>query len=138
MFKKEVLVILGIIAFLLGITFAVYRLSGVSTGVTPAVVKASKLDKKAFIYFHGLTCPHCKELNKFLEEKGLTPEKLKYQKLEVFYNEENSALMNEAAKVCGIESSNVGVPFVYDNGKCVMGTPDAEALFLEKAKALKK
>ncbi len=138
MFKKEVLIILGIVVFLLGITFAVYKLSGVGTEPAQTAVKAPKLDKKAFIYFHGLTCPHCKELNKFLEEKGLTPEKLKYQKLEVFYNEENSALMNEAAKVCGIESGNVGVPFVYDNGKCVMGTPDAEALFLEKAKALEK
>lgn len=125
--KKEILMIGGIVVLFFASVFLVYSLNQ-----PKSITQTRILNKKDFIYFYGVTCPHCKELNKFLEEKGIN-KKVKYEKLEVFYNEDNAALMKQAAEMCKIEPSGMGVPFILDHGKCVVGTPDAEKLFMEKA-----
>lgn len=128
---KQVFTIFGIVVLFVGSVFLVYSMNQPKN---PASLRT--LTKKDFIYFYGVTCPHCKELNKFLEEEGIN-KKVKYEKLEVFYNEDNAALMKQAADMCKINPSGMGVPFILDKGKCYVGTPDAKKVFLEKLKLLK-
>jgi len=84
------------------------------------------------IYYYGETCPHCIDLNKFLEENKIA-EKVNFSKKEVWGNKANAAEMEKKAAECDIERSGMGVPFVYARGKCYVGTPQAEALFKQEA-----
>ncbi len=129
--NKQVFSIIGVVVLFVGSVFLVYSMNQPKN---QAVLRT--LTKKDFIYFYGVTCPHCKVLNKFLEDKGIN-KKVKYEKLEVFYNEDNAALMKQAADMCKINPSGMGVPFILDKGKCYVGTPDAEKLFMEKFKLAK-
>lgn len=132
--KKEVVIIVAVVAILFGSTYAVYSLSGGNSGVSTNAkqVKGTSIvvpKKDDFIYFYGATCPHCKNVNEYLNKKGITPEKLGYKKLEVYYNKENAALMEGAAQVANIPEGQVGVPFVYYKGTAYIGTPEVIGLF---------
>ncbi len=86
------------------------------------------------LLFYGQECPHCKEVEKFIEENQLTS-KLKFDQLEVFHNQENGKILSEIAKKCQIENEDeVGVPFLYDSreNRCYIGTPEIEDFFKEK------
>ena len=84
------------------------------------------------VYYYGKECPHCKDLEKFLEENNIA-EKVSFAKKEVWHNLRNSSEMQKRADECGIEKSSMGVPFVWAEGKCFVGGPDAEKFFREKA-----
>lgn len=133
--KKELIIGIAAVFLFLGITYAAYALSAKDSNSSnsPTAPKTNNLVKSDFIYFWGSTCSHCKELNDWIK-KNKVYARLTYKKLEVFYNKKNSGLMQEAAQVCGIPSSQVGVPFLYDNGKCYIGTPNAQEHFTEKMK----
>lgn len=87
---------------------------------------------KDTIFFYGRECPHCKEAEKFLADNKIS-EKVKYDSAEVWHNKDNAKLMLEKTKECGLDESKVGVPLVYSQGKCYVGTPDIEAFLKEKA-----
>ncbi len=83
-------------------------------------------------YFYGAECPHCKDVMKFLEENKIA-EKVKFEKKEVWHDTANAAAMNDRAKLCGLDVNKIGVPFVFAEGKCYIGTPDVEAYFRKAA-----
>jgi len=136
--KKEYVIGIAAVFLLLGITYAAYAFTAKdqTASTSTNTVATHNLKKSDFIYFWGSTCPHCKDLNDWIK-KNKIDEKLAFKKLEVFYNKKNSNLMQEAAQVCNIPSDQIGVPFLYDNGKCYIGTPNAEDHFTEKVKANK-
>lgn len=87
------------------------------------------------VLFYGRECPHCKDLDKFLEENRIA-EKVQFDRLEVFHNSKNGAILTEKAQECGIENEKeIGVPFLYDiqENKCFVGAPDIEDFFAKKA-----
>lgn len=84
------------------------------------------------ILFYGRECPHCRDVDKFLAENKIA-DKARYDSVEVWHNKDNANLMLQKAKECGIAEDKVGVPFVWSQGKCYVGTPDVEDLFKEKA-----
>ena len=90
------------------------------------------LDPSKITYFYGAECPHCQKVNAFLEENKIA-DKVTFEKLEVWHNRGNARLMGEAAKACGLDESKVGVPFVYAEGKCLIGEPDTIDFFKQKA-----
>ncbi len=82
-----------------------------------------KTTKKLY-FFTGLECPHCREMDPLIEklEKEL---KIKLDKLEVWHNAKNAAILQKCDKVnCG------GVPFFYNEktGKSICGAVDYEIL----------
>lgn len=85
------------------------------------------------ILFYGQECPHCLELEKYLEENQIA-DKVRYDRLEVFHNSGNQAVLEEKAKECGLSESEIGVPFLFDatEKKCLMGTPEIEDFFAKK------
>lgn len=132
--KKEALIIIGVLFFLFVSTFIVFLLTSSSSSSTATKKNSSvKLSQNKLIYFYGVTCPHCKEVSNFLQKEKIE-EKLDFEKLEVYYNRDNAALMQQAAKKCGLNTNAIGVPFVYNRGKCYIGTPEVKKIFLKAVK----
>lgn len=83
------------------------------------------------ILFYGNGCPHCANVDKFVEENGVK-EKVDFRKLEIFGNKENSKLMAEKFKACGLSTESMGVPFLWDGEKCYSGDADVIEFFKQK------
>lgn len=78
-------------------------------------------NKPEMILFFGDTCPHCKNVETYINENGVK-NKLNFQELEVYNNKTNARLLGDKAKQCGLDtSSGVGVPFFFDGEKCFQG-----------------
>jgi len=92
--------------------------------------------KDKIIFYYGITCPHCKDVEEWME-KNKIEEKIKIEKKEVYQDQKNSAELNLVAKSCGLDSTSIGVPFLWADGKCYMGTPEVERVLEEKLKMKK-
>ena len=90
------------------------------------------LDGAKPIYYYGESCPHCKDVLAYLDKNDIYS-KVDFIKKEVWKDKENSKELTEAAQKCGLNPANIGVPFVYDQGKCYMGGPDVEKFFGKEA-----
>ncbi len=90
------------------------------------------LDQSVTTYFYGEECPHCKDVRKFLDENGVES-KYSFVKREVWHDRTNASLMREAANVCALSSNEIAVPFVFSEGKCLVGTPKVIEFFKQKA-----
>ena len=64
------------------------------------------------VLFYGELCPHCKDLEKFIEEKGIK-QKVDFLELEVSFNKKNGQFLLEKAEECDIPEEEIGVPFLY-------------------------
>ena len=81
------------------------------------------IDEKTPVFFYGNTCPHCADVEAWMKENKVE-EKITIIKKEVYDNRQNSQELTEAAKNCGLPIDSIGVPFLYVEGKCLVGTPD--------------
>lgn len=91
----------------------------------PQTSKKEIVSQDNFVLYYGDTCPHCIALDKYMVDNNIEarlPKKL--IKKEVFNNESNSQELSDRASICNI--SPVGVPFLWDDGKCYVGEPDAK------------
>jgi len=82
------------------------------------------INSSEMIFFYGQGCPHCVNVEKFLEENRSVEEKVKFEKLEVWKSKENTQLMIERARNCGLSEKNLGVPLFWDGSKCLIGDTD--------------
>jgi glutaredoxin len=80
------------------------------------------------VYYYGEECPHCHDVMKFLDENKIA-EKVSFEKKEVWHDKANASEMDAKVKVCGLEKNKVGVPFLFADGKCFIGTPDVTGFF---------
>ncbi len=81
--------------------------------------QVSPLENKT-ILFYGDTCPHCKVLEQFLVDNKIN-ERMTIEKREVYNDADNAKLMMDAVNRCALSEDNVGVPFLWTEGKCYMG-----------------
>lgn len=83
----------------------------------------------SYEYFWGEGCPHCANVEEFLETWEKKDE-IKIEKKEVNGNEENSNLLVQRATYCKISTYSIGIPFLFTpDGKCISGdTPIIEFL----------
>jgi len=115
-------------------------LGAVATGVVLAGLFAHSVMKPSpttaptagTIFFYGRECPHCQDVEKFLADNNISAQ-ARYDSVEVWHNQDNANLMLEKAKECGLSQDKVGVPFVWSQGKCYIGTPDVEAFFKQRS-----
>ena len=120
--KKLLLTLLlsAIVLVLLGVIFIGSKnkkTENSSTSVTP------QNSSRDIIYYYGNTCPHCKEVSDYIDKNDLM-NKLPITKKEVYENTQNANEMIAAAKECGLDTNSIGVPFVFSQRKCFIGTPD--------------
>lgn len=97
-----------------------------------SVEKIEALKNGEPILYYGDTCPHCKEVEEWLKINKVE-EKVKFSQKEVWNNRQNAAELAEVAKSCGLDVNSIGVPFLYAEKECLVGTPDIEKYFSEKA-----
>lgn len=96
------------------------------------IVAKGEFDVSRTVYYYGDTCPHCEKVLDFLDENDIY-NKVDFTKKEVYRNKANSAELTEAAQKCGMNPANIGVPFVFSEGKCYIGDADVIKLFSQKA-----
>ncbi|MCX6719489.1 MAG: hypothetical protein NTV36_00010 [Candidatus Staskawiczbacteria bacterium] len=121
---KAVIIII-ILVILAGVGFWVFQ-SGAFTPAKPIVVP------QGIILFYGDGCPHCKVVDDFVTQNKIE-EKVKFTKLEVWYNKDNQAIISQVAQKCGISANTVGVPFLYDGTKCYEGQDEVTNFFKAQA-----
>ncbi|MEM5799577.1 MAG: hypothetical protein QXZ43_02845 [Candidatus Aenigmatarchaeota archaeon] len=85
--------------------------------------KKPKYNENDIIFFYGITCPHCNNVEEFIEKNNLDS-KLNIIKKEVYYNQTNLSELMFYVKKCSLKEDQVGVPFIYYKGKCYIGDKD--------------
>ena len=99
-----------------------------------------KVDITEIILFYGDGCPHCKLVEDFISQNKVE-EKIKFTRLRIPLNNEkdpellsNIKVLLERAKACGINTTDIGVPFLWDGKTCLAGDPDVIKFFQDKIK----
>ncbi len=98
----------------------------------PMAEKLDGTEEFGIVYYFGRECPHCVNVQKFLDENKVA-EKVMFTKKEVWHNVENAKELDVKAEECGLEKENVGVPFLYANGKCFIGEIEVKNFFQKEA-----
>lgn len=95
------------------------NISTKSAGSNKATGADHTINQSDLVFFWGQGCPHCTNVDKFLEENKGLGEKIKLKKIEVFNDVSGQKLFLEKVKECGL--STAGVPVLYKDGKCTQG-----------------
>jgi len=82
----------------------------------------------SIILFYGDGCPHCEIVDEYLKENNIK-DKINFEHKEVYNNKQNSNLLVEKAKICGMNINSIGVPFLWDGEKCLVGDRDIIEFF---------
>lgn len=127
--QKQLIAFILIIFSLFGLIYLVSNLTKPPEGKVKA--KAT-FKKNEIIYYYGNTCPHCQELSDWLEKNKIA-EKVKFVKKEVYQNQGNAQELQQAAAECGLDTSSIGVPFVYGKGNCYVGSDKAKEFFQKES-----
>lgn len=93
----------------------------------------SQTSPEGIILFYGDGCPHCKIVDDYIKENNIK-DKVKFTELEVFNNKDNAKILLAKAKSCNIDQNQVGVPFLWDGSKCLLGDQDVINFFKDKTK----
>ncbi len=83
------------------------------------------------VFYYGNTCPHCEIVEEWFQANQVE-EKMTFQKKEVYDNQANANELTKVAISCGLDANNIGVPFLYAEGKCLIGSPDIIEYFANK------
>jgi len=76
------------------------------------------------VLYWGTTCPYCHDVIEWIEENHIDDSLAIVQK-EVYNNQVNAAELSAKAESCGLNTSRIGVPFLYTSeGTCLIGAPD--------------
>jgi len=86
---------------------------------------------QGIILFEGSDCAHCDTVNTFIINNKVE-DKVSFTRLEVFNSEVNFNILSVKARACGIEPSQIGVPFLWDGSRCILGYVDVIKFFRER------
>ncbi len=128
--KKALLIVIIILIFFLG---GCYKNTNNPQGALSQQIKQNNTSnkEKETILFYSNICPHCKKVESFIKNNDIG-KKIKFQQKEINSNQENRNELVEKAKQCDIPLNKIGVPFLWNNGKCLMGDKDIINFFEEK------
>lgn len=126
--NKKILIIVLAVVVLGGALLYTFKNKSTSKEETRKIIDSSEI-----IFFYGQGCPHCVNVEKFLEENKSVEEKVKFEKLEVWKIKENAQLMTERAKICGLSEEDLGVPMLWNGSRCLIGDTDIIDFFKSKA-----
>lgn len=90
------------------------------------------LSQTGMVFYWGDGCPHCKTVEDKLEQYHVS-DKIDFERKEVWNDKKNAKEMEQRASACGIKTSEIGVPFLFSDGKCFVGEPDVEKEFFMRA-----
>jgi len=93
--------------------------------------KLEALQKGEPILYYGSTCSHCQEVEAWLKANQVE-EKMQFAQKEVYNNRQNATELSEVATLCGFDTQNIPVPFLYAENQCWTGSVDIIQYFGEK------
>lgn len=99
--------------------------------ILPFGVFAKENDEITLYLFHGDGCPHCADEKAFLETIEDKYPNLKIDKYEVWYNQENSKLLQKVAEA--FEITRTGVPTTIIGDTVLIGFGDSTGSKIERA-----
>ncbi|MFA6552710.1 MAG: hypothetical protein WCT19_04410 [Candidatus Paceibacterota bacterium] len=127
-------IIIPTILFIAVLIFSFFALSQekdknqISTNET-ATKKNQSADK--IILFYGDGCPHCAIIEEYIKKNNIN-DKISFAQKEVYYNQNNAKELEAKAKICGFPTDSIGVPFLWDGEKCLIGDQDIINFFKQK------
>jgi len=90
-----------------------------------------QIEKSQIILFYGDGCPHCAIVEDYIKENSIG-DKISFAQKEVYYNQNNAKELTEKARICGLPTDSIGVPFLWDGEKCFIGDQDIINFFKQK------
>lgn len=93
--------------------------------------KLEELKNAEPIFYYGNTCYYCKQVEEWFKANSIE-EKIKFSQKEVYDDRQNAAELAKVAASCGLDTSNIAVPFLYAEGACLIGSPDIIGYFAQK------
>ena len=123
--KTQILASIFLIISVMGIVILANNKNNQSP-LTEVAVKNNQI-----ILFYGDGCPHCALVEKFVAENSIET-KVSFAKKEVYNNKQNANELAEKAKICGMATDSIGVPFLWDGSKCLVGDQDIIEFFKSK------
>ena len=131
-------IIIPSVLFVLALGFSFFVLSqdkkdrSVSNSSTEnGSIEGESQAQNGIIFFYGDGCPHCAIVEEYIKENKVA-EKLAFSQKEVYYNRNNANELEEKAKICGMPTDSIGVPFLWDGEKCLVGDVDIVEFFKQK------
>lgn len=91
----------------------------------------SENSESQIILFYGDGCPHCALVEKYIKEHNVQ-DKISLSQKEVYYNQSNAKELEDKAKICSLSTNSIGVPFLWDGKKCLIGDQDIINFFKQK------
>jgi len=96
-----------------------------------AIQDNQQTEENQIILFYGDGCPHCAIVEDYIKNNNIK-ERLSFEEKEVYYNRKNADDLVVKAKICGIPTDYIGVPFLWDGEKCFVGDQDIIDFFKQK------
>ncbi len=133
MHMNKKLISISILFFAVAI-FAVFALANNwKDPISPVADNQTPVQQTSeIVLFYGDGCPHCALVEEFVAQNSIE-DKVPFAKKEVYYNKQNADEMVVKAQVCGFPTDSIGVPFLWDGSKCLVGDQDIIEFFKLKA-----
>ena len=77
-------------------------------------------ETNGIVLYYGDGCPHCAIVEEYIKENSIG-DKISFTQKEVYYNQNNAKELEAKAKICGLPADSIGVPFLWDGEKCLIG-----------------
>lgn len=90
------------------------------------------LTDTGMVLYWGDGCPHCQNVEDYIQEKQIEG-KVPFERKEIWKDRANAKEMERRAKNCGMSTQDIGVPFLFSDGKCFIGEPDVEKELSKRA-----
>ena len=82
-----------------------------------------RAEESQITLFYGDGCPHCAIVEDYIKNNNIK-QKLSFEEKEVYYNQNNAKELEAKAKICGLATDSIGVPFLWVGLKCYVGDRD--------------
>lgn len=128
--KNKVTIPTVLFLFVLVLSFYVFSKEDSKGQLAEPIQEETQVENQ-IILFYGDGCPHCVIVEEYLE-KNKVEEKIDFSRKEVYFNRANSKELEEKAGICGMPTDSIGVPFLWDGEKCLVGDADIVEFFKQK------
>jgi len=130
--KNKVIIptILFIVVFILSITVLLKNKEN-NLPNNSTVQDNQQTEESQIVLFYGDGCPHCAIVEEYIKENKIQ-DKISFTQKEVYYNQGNAKELEEKAKICGLPTDSIGVPFLWDGEDCLIGDQDIINFFKQK------
>ena len=88
-------------------------------------------DTGKVIFYYSATCPHCKNVEKYIEDNKIR-DKVKFEEKEVSQNKDNAAQFYDKVQKCKLPAEEQGVPLLWDGSTCIVGDEKIISYFFSR------